>query len=109
MGFKTRIKDSLRVANAKGLHIRPATNICLLAKEYPETSVTFSLNNRAASGTNISEILALSAAYHDKIGVEIEGPKAKKLLKRLKKVFADFEQYNNSSGLDLESGYGRLL
>ncbi len=94
MASKTRIKDSLFVSNAKGLHIRPATNICLLVKEYPETTVTFSFNNRSANGTNVNEILALSAAYHDEVEVEIEGPKAKQLLKRLKEVFADLEQYN---------------
>jgi len=103
------IKDSLCVSNTHGIHIRPATNIYLLAEEYPETAVRFSFKNRSASGTNINELLALSAGYRDDVEVEIEGPKAKQLLKKLRKLFADFDQYNSYSNLDLESGYGRLL
>ena len=109
MFFSKCIKASLRVANAKGLHIRPATNISLLAKEYPQTTLKLSLRGRQANGKNINEILALSAAYQDVLLVEIVGPKAKRLLKRLKKVFADLEQYSGPINLDIERGYGRLL
>ena len=109
MFFKKRIKTSLRVSNAKGLHIRPATNISLLAKEYPQTTVTLFLRGRPANAENINEILALSAAYQDELIVEIVGPKAKRLLKRLKKVFADLEQYSGPGNIALERGYGRLL
>ena len=109
MLFSKRIKASLRVANTKGIHIRPATNISLLAKEYPQTTMKLSLRGRHANGKNINEILALSAAYQDALLVEIEGPKAKRLLKKLKRVFADLEQYRDPSNIDLERGYGRLL
>ena len=109
MLFSKRIKASLHVSNVKGIHIRPATNISLLAKEYPQTTVKLSLRGRHANGKDINEILALSAAYQDELSVEIEGPKAKRLLKKLKKVLADLEQYKNSSNLDFERGYGRLL
>ena len=85
MLFSKRIKASLRVANTKGIHIRPATNISLLAKEYPQTTMKLSLRGRHANGKNINEILALSAAYQDELLVEIEGPKAKRLLKKLKR------------------------
>jgi len=109
MLFSKRIKASLRVANTKGIHIRPATNISLLAKEYPQTTMKLSLRGRHANGKDINEILALSAAYQDELSVEIEGPKAKRLLKKLKKVFSDLEQYREPSSIDLERGYGRLL
>ena len=110
------VSDSLIVSNPHGIHIRPATNISLLAKEYPETHVTFSFRNRTASGTNINEILSLSAGYHDKLIVQIEGPKARQLLKKLKKIFSDFDQYDGPSEdvdcFDPEKrvrGYGRLM
>ena len=109
MLFSKRIKASLRVANTKGIHIRPATNISLLAKEYPQTTMELSLREKHANGKDINEILALSAAYQDELLVEIDGPKAKRLLKKLKKVFSDLEQYREPSSIDLERGYGRLL
>lgn len=112
----TSISDSLIVSNPHGIHIRPATNIRLLAEEYPETSVTFSLRNRKASGININELLALSAGYQDVVGVQIKGPKAKQIFKKLQKLFSDFDQYDGPSP-DVDSfdpknrqcGYGRLI
>lgn len=119
MGIFSRksVKDYLPVSNTKGIHIRPATNICLLAKEYPETNVMFSLRNRNASGININELLALSAGYHDELEIQIDGPKAKQLLKKVNKLFADFDQYKGENSWDISSldpkrrqcGYGRLL
>ena len=110
------ISNILIVSNPHGIHIRPATNISLLVKEYPETIVTFSLRGRCANGTNINEILALAAGYQDKLSVKIEGPKSSQLLKKLKKLFADLDQYNGpSADVDCfepekrERGYGRLM
>jgi phosphotransferase system HPr (HPr) family protein len=115
--FKSKsISDSLTVSNPHGIHIRPATNISLLAEEYPETSVTFSLRNRKANGTSINEILALSAGYQDVVSVQIEGPKAKQLFKKMSKLFSDLDQYDGPSPevscFDPENrqcGYGRLI
>lgn len=110
------ISDSLTVSNPHGIHIRPATNISLLVKEYPETSVTFSLRGRRANGTNINEILALAAGYQDEVEVKINGPQSKRLFRKLKKLFADLDQYNGpSEDVDCfdperrEGGYGRLM
>ena len=112
----TSIEDILIVSNPHGIHIRPAANISLLIKEYPETSVLFSLNGRRANGTNINEILALSAGYQDEIEVKINGPQSKSLFKKLKKLFADLDQYDGpSQDVDCfdpekrERGYGRLI
>lgn len=91
------ISDRLTVSNPHGIHIRPATNICLLAEEYPETSVTFLLRNRKASGTSINELLALAAGYQDVLSVQIEGPKAKQLFKKMSSLFADLDQYDGLS------------
>ena len=118
MGISSRktINDFLVVSNAQGIHIRPATNIYLLAEEYPGTNILFSLRNRVARASNLNEILALSAGYQDKIEVQIDGPRAKTLLKKLKKLFADLNQYQSTSietasfnSLDKQQGYGRLL
>ena len=110
------ITGSLTVSNPHGIHIRPATNISLLVKEYPETSVIFSLRGRRANGTNINEILALAAGYKDEVEVKISGPKSKRLFKKLKKLFADLDQYNGPieevncfDPEKRERGYGRLM
>lgn len=110
------ISDSLTVSNPHGIHIRPATNISLLAEEYLETRVTLSFRNRKASGRNINELLALAAGYQDVVSVQIEGPKAKQLFKKLTKLFADLDQYDGPSpevdSFDPENrqcGYGRLM
>lgn len=118
MGIFSRktINDFLVVSNAQGIHIRPATNIYLLAEEYPETTVLFSLRNRVARASNLNEIFALSGGYQDKIKVQIDGPRAKTLLKKLKKLFMDLNQYKSISietarfnPLKRQQGYGRLL
>ena len=110
------ISNSLTVSNNHGIHIRPSINISLLVKEYPETVVIFSFNGRRAHGTNINEILALAAGYGDKLELYISGPKSKRLFKTLKKLFADFDQYDGpSQDMDcfnskkIESGCGRLM
>lgn len=118
MGIYSRktINDFLIVSNAQGIHIRPAVNIYLLVKKYPKTNVIFLLRNRVARASNLNEILALSAGYQDKIKVQIDGPRAKTLLKKLKKMFANLNQYKSISietvRFDLlkrQQEYGKLL
>lgn len=116
MRSRKTINDFLIVSSTQGIHIRPAINIYLLVEEYPGTNVIFLLRNRVARASNLNEILALSAGYQDKIEVQIDGPRAKTLLKKLKKLFADLNQYKSISietaRFDLlkrQQGYGRLL
>lgn len=116
--FSTKTAEgNVAVSNTQGIHIRPATNIYLLCEEYPCTNVVFSLRNRSVRASNINEILSLAAGYGDEIEVSIYGPSSKKLLKKLKALFADFEQYKelNRVGINIfnvpkeDRGYGRLL
>ena len=78
--------------------------------------MTFSLRNRKADGTNINELLALAAGYQDVLSVQIEGPKAKQLFKKLQKLFSDLDQYDGLSPevssfdpKNRQCGYGCLL
>lgn len=91
--MRTFVLDSLLVENVHGIHIRPATDIYLLSKEYPDTKLYFFCRNRIAQGGCINEVLALNAGYQDKVDVKIQGPKAKKIFKKLKKKFSHFDRY----------------
>ena len=87
------IENRLFVVNRRGIHIRPAISIYLLANEYPETKLYFSFRNRIASGSNINEMLALKASYQDEVKINIDGPQAKKIHRKLKRLFSDFDRY----------------
>ena len=87
------MEDRLLVVNKRGIHIRPAISIYLLASEYPEAKLCFSFKNRLASGSDINEILALEASYQDEVKINIDGPKAKKIHRKLRRMFADFDKY----------------
>lgn len=87
------VEDKLLVVNRYGIHIRPAISIYLLANEYPETKLCVSFRNRLASGLNINEILALKASYQDVLKINIDGPKAKKIYRKLRRMFANFDKY----------------
>ena len=93
---RKRLKDRLLVVNKHGIHIRPAISIYLLAREYPETKLCFSFRNRLASGSNINEMLALEASYQDEVKINIDDPKAKKIHRKLRRMFADFDRYRAS-------------
>lgn len=87
------ILNKLIVSNVQGIHIRPATEIYLLCKKYPKTSLSLSVGNRVAYAFSIDEILALNAGYKDEVHIKIEGPQARKLFKELKQKFSIFDQY----------------
>ena len=90
---RKNIEDRLLVVSRRGIHIRPAISIYLLAIEYQETKLYFSLRNRISSGSNINELLALKASYQDEVKINIDGPQAKKIRRKLKRLFADFDRY----------------
>ena len=90
---KKSVEDKLIVINRKGIRIRPAISIYLLANEYPETKVCFSFGNRLANGSDINELVALEASYQDEVKIHINGPQAKKIQRKLRCMFADFDKY----------------
>ena len=90
---KKSVEDKLIVINRRGIHIRPAISIYLLANAYPETKVCFSFGNRLANGSSISELVALEASYQDEVKIHINGPQAKKIQRKLICMFADFDKY----------------
>ena len=90
---KKSVEDKLIVINRRGIHIRPAMSIYLLANEYPETKLYFSFKNRLANGSDINELVALEASYQDEVKIHINGPQAKKIQRKLICMFADFDKY----------------
>ena len=95
MGLFSRksVEDRLLVVNSRGIHIRPAISIYLLAKEYPGTNLHFSFRNRLAIASDINELVALEVSYQDEVKINIDGPKAKKIHRKLKRLFSDFDRY----------------
>ena len=91
------IYDKLSVVNTQGIHVRPAAEIYLISKNYPDTRLSLSVRNKNAHGHSISEILALGASYQDKVDVKIEGPNAKKILRKLRRKFSCFDKYREES------------
>lgn len=90
---RKRLEDRLLVINRRGIHIRPAISIYVLAKKYPETKIDFSFRNRLASASDINELVALEVNYQDEVKININGPKAKKIHRKLKQLFSDFDRY----------------
>ena len=88
-----RLLYKLTVTNVQGIHIRPATELYLLSKKYPETTMIFSVGNRISYADSIGEILSLKAGYKDEVHIKIEGPNGRKLFKELKRKFSTFDQY----------------
>ena len=91
--FRKRLEDRLLVVNSRGIHIRPAISIYLLANEYPETKIYFSFRSRLASASDINELVALEIAYQDEVKINMDGPKAKKIHRKLKHLFSNFDRY----------------
>ena len=90
---KNVVEDKLLVVNKRGIHIRPAISIYLLASEHPGTKLCFSFRNRLANGSDINEILALETSYQDEVKIKIDGPKAKKIHRKLRRMFINFDRY----------------
>ena len=95
MGLFSRksVEDRLLVVNSRGIHIRPAISIYLLAKEYPGTNLHFSFRNRLAIASDINELVALEVSYQDEVKINIDGPKSKKIHRKLKRLFSNFDRY----------------
>lgn len=81
------------VVNRRGIHIRPAMSIYLLANEYPETNLHFSFENRVASASDINELISLKIGCQDEVKINIDGPNAKKIHRKLKRLFSEFDKY----------------
>lgn len=90
---RKRLEDRLLVVNRRGIHIRPAMSIYLLTKEYPETKLHFSFRNKVASASDINELISLKVGCQDEVKINIDGPNAKKIHRRLKRLFIEFDKY----------------
>ena len=91
------ILDRLVIENIQGIHMRPAIDIYLLSKAYPKTKLSLLLRNKIARGSCINEVLALNAGYQDIVNVKIEGPEAKKVLRKLKRKVSYFDKYRKEN------------
>jgi phosphocarrier protein HPr len=75
------------VANAQGLHARPASLIMKLANQF-ESKIELIKDNQSVDGKSIIEILTLGAAPGTNLIIEATGPDAEAALDALAELFA---------------------
>ena len=86
------------VANAQGLHARPASLIMKLANQF-ESKIELIKDNQSVDGKSIIEILTLGAAPGTNLIIVATGPDAEAALDALAELFAskfaEIEENNN--------------
>ncbi len=75
------------VANAQGLHARPASLIMKLANQF-QAKIELIKDNQRVDGKSIIEILTLGAAPGTSLIIEASGPDAETALDALAELFA---------------------
>jgi phosphocarrier protein HPr len=75
------------VANAQGLHARPASLIMKLANQF-QARIELIKDNQRVDGKSIIEILTLGAAPGTSLIIEASGPDAETALDALAELFA---------------------
>ena len=83
---------TVRVANARGLHLRVASEIAKAANRY-EAEVHLIKENHRVDVGEVIEILALCAAANDELVIEATGAEAEAVLDELVTLFeTDFSE-----------------
>lgn len=63
----------------KGLHLRPASELCKIALEYP-CAIRFQSKNKTANAKSVLSVLAACVRYGDEIEVFCDGDKEEEAL-----------------------------
>lgn len=81
-----KILRRVRIKNALGLHVRPATIIVKLLQA-SQSDVHFVYKNETANARSIMSILMLAATKNSLITVVVEGEDAKETMQKLMHTF----------------------
>ncbi len=74
MSDKTVEKKEYVIQKVQGIHLRPASKIVEICREYEECEITIYRDNLTANAKSIMGILGLGVSPGTKIMVEAEGP-----------------------------------
>ncbi len=77
-----RVTRHIVVAQAQGLHARPAALFVQLAKRF-ESQITVTKGRRRADGKSIMELLTLAVETGSQIRITADGPDAREAVDRL--------------------------
>ena len=81
-----KVVKKIKVKNAMGLHIRPATAIVKLLQNF-QSSITFTHKKMSINARSIMSILMLVAKKNATITITIEGDDAEIAMVKLCKIF----------------------
>lgn len=90
------IKQVAVVADAAGIHARPASKISEIAAEYPDATIQLRNADRSANAKSMAAILAMGATMGDELVVSAKGSNAEAAVAQLAEAI--------SQGLDEEHG-----
>jgi phosphotransferase system HPr (HPr) family protein len=77
---------TLEIRNRLGLHLRAASALAQLLKQF-KSSVTLSNGNHEANAKSVTSLIMLGAAQGTKLKVRAEGPDAQAALSAVKSLF----------------------
>ena len=80
------VRKTVSVKNRKGLHMRPAEQLVLIASRF-ESEVTLIKDTVPVNGKSIMGVMMLAAEYGCSITIEIEGPDETEALKAITDIF----------------------
>jgi phosphotransferase system HPr (HPr) family protein len=83
-----KLMRTVAVANEGGLHVRAAHLIAKLVREF-DCRVVLIKDHQRAEGTEVLQILSLTALPGDELQLEASGPDAAKALDAIEQLFAD--------------------
>ena len=81
-----KLMRTIRVQNAQGLHVRPATAIVKLLQTV-SSSVSFTRESETVNAKSIMSILMLAATQDTLLTVIVEGEDAEEAMTRLVAIF----------------------
>jgi len=80
---------NLTIRNKMGIHARPAAQLVMLAKTYPETEVLIDKGNKTANAQSLNQISMLAVRQDETITVRANGPNATTILTEIEDLVAD--------------------
>ena len=85
---EVKVTRSVSVTNSEGIHLRAATLIAELARQFDST-VLLIKDHQCVRGTDVLQVVSLVAKQGEQLVLEATGHDAEEVLNALEKLFAD--------------------
>jgi phosphotransferase system HPr (HPr) family protein len=80
------LSATLEVKNKLGLHLRAASTLAQIAKEYTST-IMIGHGSQEVSARSVIQLMMLGAAHGSKLKIKVQGPDAADALAAIKSIF----------------------